>query len=152
MAVVVALLECKKYKFMKDIKTILIIVLLGATLFFGYMWFFKGDNGYKEKIKQLEAEKKELVKERENLDNDVRSILAEFNSLKEKEKKLLADVAKLDAEIAKSKANAAKSKAELDKMKKDLKDTQDKIAYLKDHPVNRTGDDLLNSLKMKTQK
>jgi len=140
------------HKYMKDIKNVLILILLAGCLIFGYMWFFSGNDEYKEKIKQLEKEKKELVSERENLDKQVKVLQGDYVILKQKEAKLLSDLAKLDTEINQSKINAAKSQAELNKMKRDLKDTQDKIAELKKNPANRTGDDLLNSLKMKTQK
>jgi hypothetical protein len=37
-------------------------------------------------------------------------------------------------------------------MKKDLEQTKQKIEEFKKNPPNRTGDDLLNSIKNKTQK
>ena len=45
---------------MKETKNILIAVLLAGCMIFGFMWFFNGSGEYKEKIKQLEKEKKEL--------------------------------------------------------------------------------------------
>jgi len=137
---------------MKDIKNILIVVLLAGCMIFGYMWFFRNDGGYKQKIKDLEKEKKELIVAREKLEKDVTVLEKNFQDLKKREDALVADISRRDAEIRRRKEEAARSKAELDNMKKGLKETQDKIVELKKNPPNRTGDDLLNSLKMKTQK
>jgi chromosome segregation ATPase len=116
------------------------------------MWFFRNDSGYKQKIKDLEKEKKELIVAREKLEKDVTVLEKNFQDLKKREDALVADISRRDAEIRRRKEEAARSKAELDNMKKGLKETQDKIVELKKNPPNRTGDDLLNSLKMKTQK
>ena len=137
---------------MKDIKNILIVVLLAGCMIFGYMWFFRNDGGYKQKIKDLEREKKELIIAREKLEKDVVVLEKNFEDLKKKETSLAADIKKRDEEIRRRKEEAAKSRAELDNMKKGLKETQEKIVELKKNPSNRTGDDLLNSLKLKTQK
>jgi hypothetical protein len=40
----------------------------------------------------------------------------------------------------------------LDKMRKEMEETKNQITELRKNPPNRTGDDLLNSLKMKTLK
>jgi len=121
-------------------------------MIFGYMWFFRNDGGYKQKIKDLEREKKELIIAREKLEKDVVVLEKNFEDLKKKESSLAADIKKRDEEIRRRKEEAAKSRAELDNMKKGLKETQEKIVELKKNPSNRTGDDLLNSLKLKTQK
>ena len=137
---------------MKDIKNILIVVLLAGCMIFGYMWFFRNDGRYKQKILDLEIEKKELIIAREKLEKDVVVLEKNFEDLKKKESSLAADIKKRDEEIRRRKEEAAKSRAELDNMKKGLKETQEKIVELKKNPSNRTGDDLLNSLKLKTQK
>jgi predicted negative regulator of RcsB-dependent stress response len=36
-----------------DIKSILILILLGLTILFGFKWFFSGDKASKERVKQL---------------------------------------------------------------------------------------------------
>lgn len=141
-----------KRKTMKDIKNILIVVLLAGCMIFGYMWFFRNDSGYKQKIKDLEKEKKELIVASEKLEKDVIVLEKNFEDLMKKESSLAAVIKKRDEEIRRRKEEATRSRTELDKMKKGLKETQEKIAELKKRPPNRTGDDLLNSLKLKTQK
>ena len=136
----------------KDIKNILIGILLICTIIFGYKTFFTSDKLYKEKLKQLEAANKKLQEERVAIDLRIDSLKTEYNKLKEHEAKLAKDIANRDSEIAKDKAAAAKSQAELNKFKREMAETQQKIVDMKEHPANRTGYDLLNSLKLKTLK
>jgi len=138
-------------KYFKDIKNILILFLLVCVVIFGYKTFFTSDKLYKEKVKQLEAANKKLQEERAAIDLKIDSLNVEYGKLKDRESVLAQEIAKRDKEIEKDKAAAAKSKAELDKFKKEMAETQEKIAEMKKHPANRTGDDLLNSLKIKTQ-
>ena len=44
-----------------DIKSILILILLGLTLLFGFKWFFSGDKASKERVKQLEQQLQEIT-------------------------------------------------------------------------------------------
>ena len=139
-------------KDLKDLKNILIGILLICTIIFGYKTFFTSDKLYKEKLKQLEAANKLLQAERAAIDLKIDSLKSEYDKLKAHEQKLANDIANRDAEIAKDKAAAAKSQAELNKFKHEMAETQRKIEDIKEHPANRTGDDLLNSLKLKTIK
>ena len=137
---------------MKDIKNIIILVLLAGFLLFGYLWFFRDTTDYKAKIKQLEKEKQELIETRDSLDAVAIDLGKKYTILVQKEAVLLADIAKKEAEIRKSKEAAARSQAELNGLKNSLKETQRKIEELKKNPANRESDDLLNSLKLKTQR
>ena len=137
---------------MKNIKNILIGILLICTIIFGYKTFFSDNSQYKENLKQLEAANKKLQEERVAIDLKIDSLNTEYKMVKDHEAKLAKEISDRDSEIAKDKAAAAKSRAELDKFKNNLTETQCKIAEMKSHPANRTGNDLLNSLKLKTQK
>lgn len=137
---------------MKNLKNLLIGLLLIFCVIFGYKTFFSGDNLYKEKVKQLEAANLLLQKERAGIDLKIDSLKTEYGKLKAREQKLAYDITTRDGEIAKNKAAAARSKVELNKFKHDIAETQNKIEGMKKHPANRDGDDLLNSLKLKTQK
>ena len=137
---------------MKDIKNILIGILLICTIIFGNKNFFTSDKLYKEKLKQIELANEKLKKERITIDLKINTLKIEYSKLKDHETKLNKEITNRDFEIAKNKATAARSQAELAKFKQDLIETQNKIKLLKDNPPNRTGEDLLNSLKIKTQK
>lgn len=134
------------------IPNIVILILLAFCLVFGWMVLFRGDSGYKEKLKQLEAANAQLQEQRANINGKIDSLQCEYTKLKAHEAVLAADVAQRDAAIAKTKAEAARSQAELAKIKHEMEETIRKIEEAKAHPANRTGDDLLNSLKLKTSK
>ena len=76
---------------------------------------------------------------------------AKSDSLRQLDIKLQAEINKQEALTKKAEAEANKSKANLNKLKNDLAETQHKIEEIKNHPPNRTGDALLESLKNKTK-
>jgi hypothetical protein len=134
-----------------DIKSILILVLLGLTLLFGFKWFFSGDKASKERVKQLEQEFKQLESQKKLVDLEIATWIAKSDSLKKIDVKLQAELAKQEAETKKAEIDANKSKANLDKLRKEMEETQHKIDEFKKNPPNRTGDALLESLKNKTK-
>lgn len=134
-----------------DIKSILILILLGFTLLFGFKWFFSGDKASKERVKQLEQQFKELEAQKKVVDLEIITWRAKSDSLKQLDVKLQAEIAKQESLTKKAEAEANRSKANLDKMRHDLAETQRKIEEIKNHPPNRTGDALLESLKNKTK-
>jgi chromosome segregation ATPase len=140
-----------KSSFKLDIKSIVIIVLLGFCLFFGYSWLFTDNSGYKEKVKQLEKEYRELEKKKRGVDIDIKLIREKYDSLDIIDKKLKSDIIKLESEIKKAETEASKSKTKFLELKRELSDTRQKIEDFKKNPPNRTGDALLESLKNKTK-
>jgi len=137
---------------MENIKNILIFALLAVCLVFGYMALFSKDSGYAEKLKTLEDANALLQKQRSAANNSIDSLKGAYTRLKAHEAVLNADIARRDASIAQSAAVAARSQAELGKLKREMETTIRKIKDAKAHPANRIGDDLLNSLKLKTAK
>jgi septal ring factor EnvC (AmiA/AmiB activator) len=134
-----------------DIKSILILVLLAGCLIFGYMWYFKSDN-VKSELKELRADNERIKKERDSINIHLRALEVNFTKLKQNEKFLQQKINDLELEIERSKQKANKSQAELNKLRLRLEETRRKIKELKNNPPNRTDDDLLNSLKIKTMK
>jgi len=134
-----------------DIKDILILVLLGISLFLGYSWYFKGNSGYKEKVKQLEKEYKELEKEKNLIDLEITKWKSKYDSLEVVDKKIQSDLLLLQEEVKRAEEEAKKSKQQLSKIRAELAETRKKIEEFKRNPPNRTGDDLLESLKNKTK-
>lgn len=133
-------------------KDFVIISLLLGCLIFGYMSFFKGDDLYKYKVEELNKQNEALLKEKSLSDEKIKKLNLEFDSLKIIEIKLINDINLRDVEIGKTKDRANKSKKELDKFRREMEETRKKIDSLKANPANRTGEDLINSLKLKTQK
>jgi chromosome segregation ATPase len=134
-----------------DIKSILILVLLGFSLIFFYMWYFRGDN-YKDELKKIKEENKILHEKRDSIDLRLNKLNVSFNLLKKEDSLLRIKIYNQDLEIQKFKNKANASKEQLNKLLKELEETRKKIQELKNNPPNRTGQDLLNSLKIKTIK
>lgn len=134
-----------------DIKSILILVFLGISIFFGLKWFWSGDSASKERVKQLEKEYKLLEEQKKAVDIEIVTWRAKSDSLKKLDLKLQAEITKQELLTKKAELDAQKSKANLDKMRQDLAETKSKIEEIKNNPPNRTGDALLESLKNKTK-
>ena len=134
-----------------DVKTIIILVLLGISLIFGYKWFFGGDKYSKDKVKELEKSIKALQEERKVTYEQIAKYKFSYDSLVKIEDKIKLDIADLEKKLKEAEQSANLSKEKLDKMRAELAETRRQIDELKKHPANRTGDDLLNSLKNKTK-
>ena len=133
-----------------DIKSMLILILLGFTLLFGYKWYFDTNNSeYKKELKELRNQNKVLQKERDSINYNLRVLELDLLKLTETEKQLTLKIDSLNIEIISAKINANKNKEEFNKLKKELADTKKRIEYLKNNPPNRTDDFLINSLKNK---
>lgn len=135
-----------------DIKSILILVLLGFSLIFFYMWYFRGSDNYKDDLKKLKQENKELHEKRDSIQLHLNSLNDSFNELRKQDSLLKVKISDQELEIQKFKNKANASKDQLNKLLKELEETRKKIQELKNNPPNRTDQDLINSLKIKTIK
>ena len=70
-----------------DIKTILVLVLLATTVLFGYNWYF-GDNGSKDKIKELDEKYSKLEAEKKERDLEIAKLQKSFVEKDTLDKKL----------------------------------------------------------------
>lgn len=134
-----------------DFKSIIILVLLGFVLFFGYSWLFTDNSGYKEKVKQLEKEYKELETKKKLVDKEIDQLKVKFDSLDVIDKKLQTEVVKLESEIRRAESEANKSKNKFLELQGELAENRKKIEDFKKNPPTKTGDALLESLKNKTK-
>lgn len=134
-----------------DFKTILIIILLSLTIFFGLKWYFQRDNGSKERINQLEQKVEQLEKQKKEIDKQLLVWKNKFDSLVVENKKLEKDLYLQSEKTRIAELNANKSMQSLNKMRILIEESRKKIEELKNNPPNRTGDILLESLKNKTK-
>lgn len=134
-----------------DIKTILILVLLAISLVFGWNWYFGGGKEFRNKIKQLEKERKELLKERDVLINRSDSLLYINKVLEINDSIQRISIERRDKEIKTLKATSTKTRKELEETRNRLLEIRKQIDWLRKNPMNRTGEDLLKSIKEKTQ-
>ena len=134
-----------------DIKSIIILVLLAVSLIFGLMWFWKSDDVAKNNIKQLKNEMKELEAQKVIIEKNIEVWHFKFDSLEIISNDLYNKNLKLEQMVLKAEENARKSKVELIKVKSRVDIKKGKIEEFKRNPSDRTGDDLLNSIKNKTK-
>jgi hypothetical protein len=134
-----------------NIKDIVIFVLLLGCLFFGYRSFFSSDNLYKYKVEELRKQNDSLFIEKSIIDEILIKLSMEFDSLKIIEENLIEEINQRDIDIERSKNKADQSRKELDKYRKEIEETKRKIEWMKENPANRTGENLINSLKSKSK-
>lgn len=135
-----------------DIKSILILVLLGFCLIFFYKWYFSGDDGYKKEVKRLREENKKLQQKRDSVNFIIQGLEKDFSELKKIDSTLKVKIFSMESEIISAKEKANRSKSELEKLRVEIEKTKKQIEDLKQNPPNRKDEDLLNSLKTKTKK
>lgn len=135
-----------------DIKSILILCLLGFGLIFFYRWYFSDSDGYKKEVDRLRKENQSIIKKRDSIDVHLVGLQNEFSRLKQTDSVLQIKLRGMESEVQYAKNKANISKLELDKLRVELESTRKQIEDLKNKPANRTDEDLLNSLKNKTKK
>jgi chromosome segregation ATPase len=135
-----------------DIKTIIIGLLLVFSIIFFWKWYTNGDSTYKKELDALARENKSLQDKRDSLYKERLQLENELKIIQTKSFELEREISNLEKEVEEQKRNSKKSRIELDKLRAELEETKKKIEELKTNPPNRTGDDLLNSLRNKTKK
>jgi len=133
-------------------KDYIILVLLIGCVIFGYMTFFRGDKYYREELKKLKVEYKKEHDLRKDLDRQLIELKNQRDILIEKSNQLEKLINLQDEFIQDKKSEAAKTRKELDETRKRIDEVRKKIREVKSNPANRTGDSLIYSIKLKTQK
>ena len=134
-----------------DFKSIIILILLGLTLIFGYNWYLKGDDGIKEKLKELQSRYDEIEKEKEESNKRLKENAFIIDSLVLSDSINNLKISTLEFNVSEAEKRANKIAKDLGKIHRELEITRNKIKEFKENPPNRTGDDLLNSIKNKTK-
>jgi septal ring factor EnvC (AmiA/AmiB activator) len=134
-----------------ELKNILVSVLLCLTLIFAYSWILE-DGGSGERVDTMTRELEELSLKKKESDRIIDSLGIEADRLNSQEQRLKSDISRLESEIRDAIARANQSAKNLDRINKELAETRKKIEEFKKNPPNRTGDDLINSIKIKTKK
>lgn len=140
----------KIMKFMKlnlDLKSIMILVLLGFSIIFFGMWYFRGSD--KDKVKVLENEIEQIQIKRDSLRraNDVLNVdlIRIQNDIKAKD--YILSIIRIKLSEAENKLTSANSR--LSDVEKMLRDSKKRVLELEKNPIRREGDELINSLKEK---
>lgn len=131
-----------------DIKSWLIIILLGAFLIFFGLWYF-GNTDYKNRNKILESENKKIEMSRDSLKRANEVLETSFTSSQKDIDNLKSRQKQIETDLEKARQYSSYLNTQLGKQQKDLDDTKKKIEDLKKNPLKRENNDLINSLKEK---
>lgn len=129
----------------------IIIWLAVAFSFIAVGCIFVNSADYQQKIDALQSQNSVLEENRKRLGIEFAQLKKDLEILKEREAELNSQILLQTTEIEHAKSQAAKSQFSLNKLQQELNKTRKKIKDLEDSPANRSGDDLLNSIKIKTQ-
>ena len=132
-----------------EIKSMIFLILLGVGVFFGYKWYLKNDKASEERIKKLESEYTKLQSKKDSSDIKIAAWHSKFDSIRGEDIILKNQVEHLSKQTIVAETAAAKSKAELETAKAHAESLRADINKLEKNPANRTGDDLIQSLKNK---
>lgn len=133
-----------------DIKTIIIIFLLGVFFVFFTMYMSSGENHRKE-IKNLEKQNKELQKKKEILEVEFQSVMKCVSEDSIRIVKLNKELEIINNKLDKKQTELKNAQSELKFNKENFLKTKKEIEKLENNPIERTGSELLKSIKEKTQ-
>lgn len=136
-------------KSLLNIKNIIILSLLLISIFFCWKWITSTDSELKIKNKLLEDKVKSMQIERDSLANDRVLLENRYDSLSNIVDKESEKLKYYKNELRISKLDLEKSKRLSDDYRKKYDSIDISIRNFKKTPINRTGDNLLNSLKNK---
>jgi peptidoglycan hydrolase CwlO-like protein len=92
-----------------------------------------------------------MQKQRDSLVNARVILERDFKVLKQQDSIKSVEVSRLDNVLVSMQNELDKTKSNFNDLRKNLEDTQNKINDMEKSPSNRTGNDLLNSIKIKTK-
>ena len=131
----------------------IIIGIVSALILIGICFFvFRNPkNKYQDDLKRLDSVNKVLEKKRDSLYDSINVLNTKFITFKQKDSILEFQILNLNDVIAKDKEIANKTQQELIQLKSNIDATKAQISNAKQHPINRDGNSLLESLKIKLQ-
>lgn len=134
-----------------DSKSILIILLLVFSLFFGYKWYFSMDDRkeWKDKVEQLNKENKAIVDKRDSLQSSLNELKIIYDDIVVKDSLLQIQISDLEKDIIDSKNKANRTVIELNKIKQEFEENKRKIEELINNPIDKSDNELIDSLKNK---
>lgn len=137
---------------MEKQKNIAIVILALIIIAMAGFILLKGDSAYKKKVEELQAENSVLHFQRDSINSIIADLEKDYKEIEKRKSYLASEVNRRSAEAAKQKEEADCARTELQGMKTELEKTRESINDRAKKPANRTGSDLINSLKIKTGK
>ena len=135
-----------------NIRNLLIVVVIAVFGAFGYKWF--GGYGSKfgdseKRVKELEAQFKQLQQDKIESDAKITGWQNKFDSIENREAALKTKINSLANQTLLAESKAAESKSQLDDIRNSAAKTRESIHTIRRTPVNRQGEELIQSLKTK---
>lgn len=131
-----------------DKKSIIILVLLGVSVIFFGLWYFKGSDT-KNKIKELESENRQIEVTMDSLYNVNKSLKLDFDKFQIVINDGEKSIKQIEQNLSKVKLDLINANIKVKDGQKSLSEIKKKIEDLKRNPINRTDSLLINSLKEK---
>lgn len=131
-----------------DIKSLLIIVLLITSIYFGYKWYYSTDfEYYKEKIEELERSNIDIKSDRDSIQKSLSELTDNYNRLVKIDLNLKENLAKIDFYIENTKQEISGSEESLIELKNDLEDILRQIEEIKSGRSKKEDSNILESIK-----
>lgn len=128
-----------------SINNLINIALILLCLFFGTLWYMQG-SGYKKKLKEADKRIEAVEKVRDSLKLVNKKLTKDYidiqKSISDRDKKIKT----IEKELELSRKNLNLALADAEKKRKEMEESKRRIKKLKDNPIKREGDDLINSL------
>lgn len=140
----------KSAVFILDLKSMIILFFVIISVLFFSLWYLKG-TGYKKEFKLLEKNFVKLQKTRDSLTKVNKSLEGNFDRTQKliliRDKKIL----QVEEELGRSKIELLKASDELKRNERSREQNKREIQNLKNRPLKREDQELINSLKEKLQ-
>lgn len=140
----------KSAVFILDLKSMIILFFVIISVLFFSLWYLKG-TGYKKEFKLLEKNFVKLQKTRDSLTRVNKALETNFDKTQKliliRDKKIL----QVEEELGRSKIELIKAGDELKRNERSREQNKRSIQNLKNNPLKREDQELINSLKEKLQ-
>jgi len=104
---------------------------------------------WKDKVEQLNKENKAIVDKRDSLQSSLNELKIIYDDIVVKDSLLQIQISDLEKDIIDSKNKANRTVIELNKIKQEFEENKRKIEELINNPIDKSDNELIDSLKNK---
>jgi chromosome segregation ATPase len=135
--------------FTKHRDTIILVISILMTIYLCQIFFGNGQKHLKDQIGEEKAKVELLQRQRDSLSAERAVLESKQDSLENKIETQKGELTKIDSKLHKSEKDLKEAKTLVGHYRSEMDSVQAKINNLKEHPIKRSGDELLNSLGKK---
>jgi uncharacterized protein YjcR len=129
--------------------TIILVISILMTIYLCQIFFGNGQKHLKDQIGEEKAKVELLQRQRDSLSAERVVLESKQDSLENKIQTQNGELDKIVLKLHKSEKDLKEAKILVGHYRSEMDSVQAKINSLKEHPIKRTGDELLNSLRKK---